>query len=144
MHSLCNTFNMTIAVSAKQHLHAGMWRAYDLKTEAPVEQTHFMCERLVATALEATMIVVESELHGDPIPSLASHYRVIVEERERLYNHYQDVERPLIDEMVYEHGVEALSREYSGDSRNGEDELRRTFVEVLFHSASLIPAAFLF
>lgn len=108
-----------------------------------MEQTTAICERLVATALEATMIVVESKLHGDPIPSLANHYRVIVEERERVYQHYPDMERPVVDEMMYEHGVGALHREYSGDSRNGQPELRQTFVEVLFHSAALIPAAFL-
>lgn len=114
------------------------------KAEARVEDTNIVCERLVATAIEATVIVVESKLHGDPIPWLASHYRVIVEERERVYQRYQDVERLVVDEMVYEHGVEALQREFSGDSRNGEDELRQTFVEVLFHSVDLIPAAFVF
>lgn len=135
---------MTVVVSARHCFHAGISHAYDQITEARVEETNLMCERLVATAIEATMIVVESELHGDPVPSLASHYRVIVGERERLYQHYQDVDRPVVDDMVYEHGVEALHREYSADSRNGQDELRRTFVEVLFHSAALIPAAYLF
>jgi hypothetical protein len=109
-----------------------------------VEQTNPICERLVATAIEATMIVVESKLHGDPIPSLTTHYRVIVEERERVYQHYQDVERPVVDEMVYEHGVGALHREYSGDTRNGQDELRETFVELLFHRAAIVPAVFVF
>ena len=109
-----------------------------------MEETNMMWKRLVTTAIEATMIVVESKLHGDPIPSLNSHYRVIVEERERLYKHYPDVERLTVDEMVYAQGVGALDREYRGDSRNGGDELRQTFVEVLFHRAPLIPAAFLF
>jgi hypothetical protein len=109
-----------------------------------MEETRVMFERLVAAALEATMIVVESKLHGDPIPALTSQYRVIVEERERLYQHYQNVERPVVDEMLYEEGVGALQREYSGDSRNGQAELRQTFVEVLFHRVALIPAAFLF
>ena len=109
-----------------------------------MEETNILCELLVATAIEATMIVVESKLHGDPIPSLTSHYRVIVEERERLYERYQNVERPVVDEMVYEHGVEALQREYSNDSRKGQEELRQTFVEMLFHRAVLIPAAMMF
>jgi len=98
------------------------------------------CERLVATAIEATMIVVECRLHGDPIPSLRGHRRVIVEERERLYRWNQHIQRSTLDGLLQERGVRALRQEFRADTRSDHGELRRTFVELLFHDAELLPS----
>ena len=101
--------------------------------EAHLEKQDVMCERLIAAAVEATMIVVESKLHGDPIPSLRSHYRTICAEREVMYRLCAQVSRSSVDGMLREHGLCALGREYRADTRNGQEELQRTFIEILFY-----------
>lgn len=102
--------------------------------ESPALDIKF--ERLVATAIEATIIVVESRLYGDPVPSLRAHRTRIVEERASLYQSYEDVGRPVIDQLLYIYGFEALHRVYRSDSHSVLDELRRIFVELLFHDAT--------
>ena len=97
-----------------------------------MEDIDIICERLVATAIEATMIVVESKLHGDPIPSMRSHQQLIIEERDKLYRLYHQVRRGSLDVMLRDHGLYALGREYRADTRNGQEELQRTFIEMLF------------
>jgi hypothetical protein len=120
-----------------------MRRAISAAPEARVEEIDIICERLVATAIEATMIVVESKLHGDPIPSLRGHHQVILEEREKLYRCYHDVDRTSLDALLREHGLYALEREYRADTRNGQTELQRTFLELLFYAPQRDAIAFL-
>ena len=105
-----------------------------------MEETDLICEQLVATAIEATMIVVESKLHGDPIPSLRGHCGVIIEKRERLYRCYSQSSRADVDTMLRQYGLRALCHEYRADTRNHEEELCGTFIELLFHSAEPKPA----
>lgn len=102
-----------------------------------MEEIDIICERVVATAIEATMIVVESKLHGDPIPSMRGHHQLINEERERLYRLYHQVSRASLDVMLRDYGLYALGREYRADTRNGQEELRRTFIEMLFYRPTL-------
>jgi hypothetical protein len=104
-----------------------------------VEETDLICEQLVATAIEATMIVVESKLHGDPIPSLRGHCRLIIENRERLYRSYSQSSRADVDTMLRQYGLRALCHEYRSDTRNHEEALCGTFIELLFHSAEPKP-----
>jgi hypothetical protein len=104
--------------------------------EGSVEELDIICERLLAAAVEATMIVVESKLHGDPLPSLRGHYRAIARGRESLYRSYRGVASSHLDGLLRERGLAALRDEYRGDSRNGDEELRSTFIEVLFHTPS--------
>jgi hypothetical protein len=102
-----------------------------------VEKTEIICERLLAAAVEATVIVVESKLHGDPLPSLRGHYRTIVCGRERLYQSYRGVASWHVDGLLRERGLAALRSEFRGDSRSGDEELRSTFIDVLFHTPTL-------
>jgi hypothetical protein len=138
---LCKPINKASTVSVERCLQAGMPRATSAAPEVRVEETDIICERLVATAIEATMIVVESKLHGDPIPGLRAHYQVILEEREKLYRRYQHVSRSNADALLREHGLRALSREYRADTRNGHEELRGTFIQMLFYRPELDPLA---
>lgn len=128
VHTLCKPINRAGIVSVERCLHAGMPRAQAPAPEARVEEIDIICERLVATAIEATMIVVESKLHGDPIPSIRGHHQVIIEEREKLYRLYHQVSRNSLDVMLRDHGLYALGREYRADTRNGQEELQRTFI----------------
>lgn len=137
VHKLCKPINRAGFVSVESNLHAGMPRAITAAPEARVEDIDIICERLVATAIEATMIVVESKLHGDPIPSLRGHCQVILEEREKLYRLYHHVTRSRLDVMLRDHGLYALSREYRADTRNGREELQQTFIEMLFCRAAV-------
>lgn len=99
-----------------------------------------ICERLVATAIEATVIVVESQLHDDPIPSLRSHYARILEERERLYARYGCSDRALVDAKLRDCALQALEREFRSDTRRGRLELRATLTALLFCDTERRPA----
>jgi hypothetical protein len=140
---LCKSITKAGIVSVERYLHAGMPRATSAAPEARVEEIDIICERLVATAIEATMIVVESKLHGDPIPSLRGHHQLILEEREKLYRVYHQASRRSLDTMLRDHGLFALAREYRADTRNGQEELQRTFIEMLFCRPTIDPIALL-
>jgi hypothetical protein len=105
-----------------------------------VRDIDVITERLIATALEATIIVVESRLHGDPVPALRDHYSCIVEERARLYAHYHHIDRSTVDTLLREQGMRALRDEYRADTRQGQDSLRRTFLDVLFCDGGRCPS----
>lgn len=101
--------------------------------------TESIFEELIETAVEATMIVVESQLHGDPIPSLRSHYKRIVDARERLYGMYGYFRRLTVDSMLRERGVRALNQELRDDARLGSDGVYRTLLDLLFCEGDWSP-----
>ena len=76
-----------------------------------------------------------SELHGDPVPSLLGHRRIIVQERERLYSFYHPSEHALIDGMLREHGIRRLHHEYRADTRQGHEGIEHAFLDLLLDKA---------
>ena len=114
---------------------AGTQRAARASEARTVKESDVIFEELIATALEATIIVVESQLHGDPVPSLQNYYKRIGDERGRLYVAYDHVPRAALDALLSECGLRALHDEFRGDSRKEQESLRRAFLDVLFSGA---------
>jgi len=105
-----------------------------------VADTEAIFERVIDAVVEATLIVIESQLHGDPVPSLRSHYKLITQERARLYDIYGYMRRLAVDAMLRERAVSALRYAMRDDTRLSSESPYRLLFDLLFCEGEWRPS----